>query len=862
MIRLALGSIRGRVAGFSGAVLAIVFAASLIVACGVLIESAIRSDLGGSTRFEAASAIVKARPTLETPPDVAEVSDYSAPELPPIPASLVEEIGAVSGVQSAVGDVSFYAQAIDPAGDPLANESGGPSVGHAWSSANLTPFTLQVGREPVDSGDVVLDADLARRGGYDVGDAVPVVLPAGVETFSLSGIAAPPGKAGLEEQSTVFFSEETARALAPSPDEFGIVGILANPSTDAEELRALLSDELDRTRFDVLTGDGMRDAEQFPHQILPSSTTEFLGTASGLTGFVTIFIVANTFSFSVQQRGREIGLLRAVGAEPRQIMRLIVGEAAIVALLGSVLGSVLGLVLAWPLRWALIQVKITSPDMAVVYGPIPIIAAVVSSLVIAEIAVMFAARRAARIQPSAALREASIERRRIGILRFLFGLLLGIGGLVGFYFVVQVGGEAGAALTTVIVMSLCIAGALLGPALVWPVGWIVGTILARAGGVTGLLARSNVLANRRRSSSVAVPLMLTACFATLFLFIGGVQEYGVSNHTRNRLTSDYVVVSSASPGLPPSAAVSIQDLPEVSIATGTLPATVVMNITPIGSEYSDLTDVSARGVDPEPLVAVLNLNVTDGSLAGLRDDSQVAISDLVARGRNLDVGDEATIWLPDGTRITPRVAAIYTNSMGFADILLPREILARHTSEQLDAETFVSIAPDVSVEQFRMAVEELSGEIPTLQVIERQAYTELLNEEIRANTRVTYLLAALAAIYTAIAIINTLMMSISERAREFARLRMIGSTHRQVVTMVVWETAIIVALGAGLGVGISLLANMGFSAGLFGERQIIIPWPGFIAVLAGVLALGFGASIIPAWLASRSNPSAASGTHE
>ncbi|MFW6074620.1 MAG: ABC transporter permease, partial [Chloroflexota bacterium] len=614
MLKLALGSIRGRLAAFSGALLAIVFAASLVVACGILIESAIRSDIGGTTRFAEASAIVQASSELTAPARVDEEPDAGATEHPPVPDTLIEELSSVPGVQRAIGDLSFSAQAVDPAGNPLTHESGGPSIGHAWASAALTPFVLQAGEEPVAPDEIVLDSELAQQGGYQVGDSVSVITPEGTQTFTLAGIAAPPGRSGLEEQSAIFFSDDMAETLAPYPEGVSAIGILAEAEIDNDSLRQNLEDALDETRYQVLSGDAKRDVEQFPHQILPSVTTEFLGTASGLTGFVMIFIVANTFSFSVQQRAREIGLLRAVGATPRQVRRMIVNEAAVVAIIGSLIGALLGWVLVWPLRWALIQVKVTSPDMEIIHGPVPIIAAIVSSLIITELAVIAAARRAAKIQPSSALREAAIERRRIGFFRLLFGLLLGGGSLIGFYFVMQVGGEAGAALVTVVVMGLCIGGALLGPILLWPVGWIVGSLLTLAGGAIASLGRANVLANRRRNASVAVPLMLTACFATLFLFIGNIQQHGVSIHTQDRVTSDYIVVSNASSGLPASAADAIQGLPEVTTATGTLSATGVMNTTPIGSEYSDLTQIPVRGIDPEPLASILNLGVTDGTI--------------------------------------------------------------------------------------------------------------------------------------------------------------------------------------------------------------------------------------------------------
>jgi putative ABC transport system permease protein len=863
MLRLALSSIRGRLASFSGAVLAIVFASGLVVACGVMLESAIRAEIGGTTRYAAASAVVQRAPTLQVPAEIEldEEPDYVAPESPPVPAELVDDLGDVQGVRQAIGDVSFYAQVVDPAGEPLVNEAGGPSIGRDWTTAALTPFELQSGEEPAAADEVVLDADLAQRGGFEPGDSVSIITPEGLQEFSISGIAAPPERTGLEEQSTVFFTAAAARDLAPFEDGFHSIGILGEEGPRPNDIEHALRDVLDEDEYQILIGADRRDAEQFPHQVLPESTIEFLGTASGITGFVTIFIVASTFSFSIQQRSREIGLLRAVAATPRQITQLIIREAALVALIGSAIGALLGFILVQPLRWALIQVRITPPDMEIVYGPIPVIVAIVSSLVIVEIAVFFAARRAARIEPSSALREAAIELRRVGILRLFFGVVLGVGGVGSYYFLMQVGGEAGAALSVVLVMVLCLAAGLLGPVLVWPAGWIIGRLLMIRGGTTAMLARANVLANRRRVAAVTIPLMLTACFATLFLFIGAVQEYGVTTDTDNRLTADYVVVSGAAEGLPLSVVPAIEDLREISAASGTVLAPVVMNITPVGSDYSDLTEIPARGVIPESLTKAIDLGITAGMIDDLSED-EIVISDLVARGRGLEVGDQATIWLPDGTRATPRVVAVFDNSMGFGDILMPQDLLMEHSTEQLVSEVFVSTSTDVDESGFQEAIADLQRDIPTLEAIDQQSYIDMLSKEIQENTRVTYLLGLLAVIYTAIAIVNTLMMSISERAREFARLRMIGATRDQVVRMVFWETTIVVVFGVSLGLGISLLANSGVSAGLYGTSTLVIPWFSFIALVGGVILLGVASSLIPAWLASRSTPHAAIGGPE
>ena len=70
----------------------------------------------------------------------------------------------------------------------------------------------------------------------------------------------------------------------------------------------------------------------------------------GLVWFVTLIAllgVANTQALSVVERIREIGLLRAIGMQPRQVTRMIRTETLVVSLLGATLGVLAGLAAAW-----------------------------------------------------------------------------------------------------------------------------------------------------------------------------------------------------------------------------------------------------------------------------------------------------------------------------------------------------------------------------------------------------------------------------------------------------------------------------------------------------------------------------------
>jgi ABC-type antimicrobial peptide transport system permease subunit len=78
-------------------------------------------------------------------------------------------------------------------------------------------------------------------------------------------------------------------------------------------------------------------------------------------------------------------------------------------------------------------------------------------------------------------------------------------------------------------------------------------------------------------------------------------------------------------------------------------------------------------------------------------------------------------------------------------------------------------------------------------------------------------LGALAGVivgYTAVAVANTLVMTTTERQREFALLQLIGATSRQVLRMMRWEAALIAVLGITVGTGVGYLTLVGFSRAL------------------------------------------------
>ncbi|HWF86557.1 MAG TPA: FtsX-like permease family protein [Vicinamibacterales bacterium] len=124
------------------------------------------------------------------------------------------------------------------------------------------------------------------------------------------------------------------------------------------------------------------------------TTVAILALALGIGANTAIFY--GVMSYTVSQRTPEIGIRLALGAEQRDILRMIVGNGIRLALIGLTAGSILAAGLSRTLTSLLFQTPTTDPvTFAVVVGVLGAVAVLASYL---------PARRAARIAPVEALR--------------------------------------------------------------------------------------------------------------------------------------------------------------------------------------------------------------------------------------------------------------------------------------------------------------------------------------------------------------------------------------------------------------------------------------------------------------------------
>src|SRR5262249_3739729 len=134
----------------------------------------------------------------------------------------------------------------------------------------------------------------------------------------------------------------------------------------------------------------------------------------GLAMFIATFVVASTLGLSIQQREREIALMRAVAATPGQIRPMIAWEAAIGALVGSAAGVRAVPVVGGALDPPRAAHGTAPATLTLHYHWLPAAAAIVGAVATALLAVLAAGRRAARVPPTLALTEAAAEPRLLG----------------------------------------------------------------------------------------------------------------------------------------------------------------------------------------------------------------------------------------------------------------------------------------------------------------------------------------------------------------------------------------------------------------------------------------------------------------
>ncbi|MGW5940182.1 FtsX-like permease family protein [Streptomyces celluloflavus] len=268
------------------------------------------------------------------------------------------------------------------------------------------------------------------------------------------------------------------------------------------------------------------------------SAASLLGLVGGTSGLTALLLVGNTLALVVQQRRREIGALRAIGATPAQIRWQLVGEAVAVAVPGAVAGAAVGTVAVAPVLGRLVRDGVLPAGPATAFAlpesvpvSVPGVAlGVLSTVLLAVLAALVAVRAPLRMSPVAALREAVVERRTMPAGRAVAAVVLTVLTWAAWDGYGHRGGPRAAVNGS---MALCLLALLSAwlflPLLVRPVAALSalpGCLLSRC---TGRLAAANSASAGRRVAALAGPVLIAAGLSAM-LWCGHAVSRSVDAH--------------------------------------------------------------------------------------------------------------------------------------------------------------------------------------------------------------------------------------------------------------------------------------------------------------------------------------------
>lgn len=762
----------------------------------------------------------------------------SPSEVDAVTASLVADI---PGVRVALGTLSeSEIQPVTAVGTPVVRD-GAPLIGNAWiEDPQLNRFLIVEGRAPQAGAEFTMDAASADEYSFVVGNTYEVLSPTGSAELVLVGLSQL-GEGGETLGATMTqYHMSTARELFDRQAGYDSLLVAVDDSSDPTQVRSAIE-------LTMPIGMVVLDRVEVVDEVNAGWDSEIGTFGNILLGFavvalfVSVFIIVNTFSIVVGQRTRELGLLRALGAQARQVLLITTLEAFVIGVFATMLGIGGGLALNIGLRSIFGAAGAGLPDGPSTLAPRTIVVAAVVGVGVTVLSSIGPARRAAATAPMAAIRDIPhrvVERRKtllVGCLSSFVGVAMGVNGL----FTDLVTGSARVGLIGVAAVLLFVSMAMLSPLIVGPVFGAIGAP-GRVFGVPSELATENGRRHPRRTSTTAAALMVGLTLVTTSLVIGESVKSGLAAKFSDSVRADFVIDPDGK--VPTEMLDRISALDEVQ--------------TVAGFRYEQVRiDGEVRTIIGADLLAtseVLAVDVTSGSLAN--DPDRFAVSSDQADLAGWYVGDSVKVEFPTGETEQLTIGAIFEPDFVLEeDYLFTNQDWSLRFNEEADDWAVIKTAGDVSVEEARAAIEEIAIDYKQVEIEDRTGYRESFESEIDSMLIVINALLALTILIAGLGIANTLALSVFERTRELGLLRAVGMTRSQVRHMVVAEAVLVAFFGVLQGIALGLVLGAGITMALPDSlsAQPTVPFVRLVTLVVLCALIGMAASALPARRASR-----------
>ncbi len=706
-------------------------------------------------------------------------------------------------------------------------------------------YVLAEGRLPDPQArrwEVVLPAAYARDRGLEVGETVRFVVPGGgVAPFQIVGLLADRGAARANGGQVGFAPLEQVQEAFRLGSRLDQVDVRAVPQVAASPQRL----EALRKRLDRRLGG--RVNVEYPASRGELFTQIYATYQRGLSFFgamalfVGAYLIYNVFSMTVVERTREIGMLRAVGASRRQILGLVLAEAAGLGVLGVLLGLAGGVLLARGLTAATLRLQ-GLPAEPIRPAPADLVRGGLLGLAVTLVAALWPARQAARIPPLEALRPVTRQAESPWVRHgWKVGLLAGGAAAWILAFPPDLSPDWNFRLGSAAIVTFLLSATLILPPLLGPLARTIRRPATRLLGAPGQVGAGNLVRDRGRSSLTLAALMVGVALVVGVGTMTASFREDLAGWVDRAIGGDLYVRSpvemdlrwaerlAAEPGV---AAVSPASFFGVKVRLEGREQTLVFEaLDP--DRYLEVADFQFAGDQDEA-----------AALAALREGGHVFITPTLRDRYGLRVGDPLRIRTRRGWR-TYRIAGVVVEFTSQGRILIGTLDDARRDFGVRRASVFVlKAAPGVELAALRR---QLKARYERRLPVQVQTGEEFRTQVLRLADQTFALLGVLVLIAVAVGslgVVTTLTMNVLERTREIGVLRALGMTRRQVRRMIAVEAFALGLAGGGIGLGVGLFLSRTFVDAFrillgYKIRYVLPP-----SILAEALVLALGVSVV------------------
>ncbi len=636
-------------------------------------------------------------------------------------------------------------------------------------------------------------------------------------------------QAGLEISNPLAFTErpDSIAISRPFAERYGLkdgdrLPVYTQRGLSAAQLAFDKKDRIDR--IDIMTdpGIGVQKVEQDLRGRLPaglevappdrrglglekavSAMRLGLFIMSLLALMVGVFIIFNSLSVSVNQRWKEIGVLRAIGVEGSHIQQMFLIEALLMGLVGSALGVGIGFIMARGATRIMSAVVtsmyglVSTPEQPTFHWDYAITAFAVGAFA-SLLATWLPARAASRLHPVMALRNIELQRREgvLGWSRFALGIVFIIGGLALTFF-----SPPGVGLMVHFSYSILVQ---LGMVLLLPkiVVWgsrVLRPLMGRLFGAVGLIAVDATVRMPRRTSATVGSLMLGLSFVfSVGAFIHS-HKAALNRMVDRCVNADLMVATSDQLR---SRTYHFSEEQERRLAS--LP----------GVKHIDGLRVTGLNYGTDDLIVIArDMDLWFHNSPGLLDEGdETKARELSSRGEGfvisqnqsvrsgLGLGDQLRLETPAGPLVRPVVGILEFYYVEKGTVFMDRELYKKYWGDNAVDLMLLNLEPGVDRLAFKTEINRVMAGEQRAFIYTSEEYKEWSSRLTDQFFTLTYLEMLIAIFVAAMGLINMLVISVSERQREMGILRAIGGLRGQVRKIVLLEAASIALLGFATGV--------------------------------------------------------------